>query len=166
MLKYAKICKMSMKKPLEEILKNLVKNKKILKHSEIITYLQQTQNIKIDQSTLSRKLNKCSIRKVDGFYQLNEVKKVETTGIVFFKSAPNMIVINTTPGHANAIAYQIDLAKKDQNSILGTVAGDDTIFVACDGKTNLDNVVATLKKILGINLPLENQTLNTRIRLL
>jgi transcriptional regulator of arginine metabolism len=39
-----------------------------------------------------------------------------------------LIVLLTAPGHAGAVARAIDLAGPDE--IVGTIAGDDTIFVA------------------------------------
>ncbi len=41
------------------------------------------------------------------------------------------VVINTAPGHASAVARAIDLAGLDE--ALGTIAGDDTIFIATGG---------------------------------
>ncbi len=43
--------------------------------------------------------------------------------------APPFLVLRTTPGAANAIASSLDLARHPD--VVGTVAGDDTIFVAC-----------------------------------
>jgi transcriptional regulator of arginine metabolism len=45
--------------------------------------------------------------------------------------AHSIVVVTTAPGHASAVARAIDLAGAD--SIVGTVAGDDTIFVATEG---------------------------------
>jgi len=42
--------------------------------------------------------------------------------------AASLVVVNTAPGHASAVARAIDLAGLDE--VLGSVAGDDTIFVA------------------------------------
>lgn len=44
------------------------------------------------------------------------------------KVAGNIVVIVTLPGHASAIARAIDLAGAD--GIVGTIAGDDTVFAA------------------------------------
>lgn len=55
--------------------------------------------------------------------------KNDTLGIVGFKSiafSGNMLVIKTSPGHASSIAYHIDSCEMPE--ILGTIAGDDTIF--------------------------------------
>jgi transcriptional regulator of arginine metabolism len=43
--------------------------------------------------------------------------------------APPLLVLRTSPGAANAIARALDLV--DMTGIVGTLAGDDTIFVAC-----------------------------------
>lgn len=47
------------------------------------------------------------------------------------KVAHSIVVVTTAPGHASAVARAIDLA--GSASIVGTVAGDDTIFVATEG---------------------------------
>jgi transcriptional regulator of arginine metabolism len=44
------------------------------------------------------------------------------------RSAGSIVVVNTAPGHAAAVARAIDLAAVTE--IVGTVAGDDTIFAA------------------------------------
>jgi transcriptional regulator of arginine metabolism len=43
--------------------------------------------------------------------------------------APPLLVLRTSPGAANAIARALDLL--DMHGVVGTLAGDDTIFVAC-----------------------------------
>ncbi|HYI46422.1 MAG TPA: arginine repressor [Actinomycetota bacterium] len=52
--------------------------------------------------------------------------------------AASLAVVTTPPGHASAVARAIDLAGVDE--VLGTIAGDDTIFVATSGA----DVAATL----------------------
>jgi transcriptional regulator of arginine metabolism len=47
---------------------------------------------------------------------------------VDISQASSLVVILTAPGHAAAVARAIDLAGVDE--VAGTVAGDDTIFVA------------------------------------
>ena len=59
-----------------------------------------------------------------------------------------MIVVKTRPGHASSIAYNIDNA--DVPQILGTIAGDDTIFmVKKDGVTE-EEVINGLNKVMPI----------------
>lgn len=42
--------------------------------------------------------------------------------------AATLVIVRTAPGHASAVARSIDLAGSSE--VVGTVAGDDTIFVA------------------------------------
>lgn len=53
-------------------------------------------------------------------------------------AAPPLLVLRTTPGAANAIASSLDAVRHPD--VVGTVAGDDTIFVACRGRTGLSRV--------------------------
>ena len=58
--------------------------------------------------------------------------------------AGNMIVLKTPPGSANLVANALDAAGLDE--VAGTLAGDDTIFVAiCDG-TNPNAVASMLQR--------------------
>ena len=50
---------------------------------------------------------------------------------VSIEAAASLVVVKTAPGHASAVARAIDLAGLDD--IAGTIAGDDTIFVATGG---------------------------------
>jgi transcriptional regulator of arginine metabolism len=44
-------------------------------------------------------------------------------------AAGSLVIVKTAPGHASAVARAMDLADLDE--VAGTIAGDDTIFVAC-----------------------------------
>lgn len=57
----------------------------------------------------------------------------------------NMLVLRTPPGHANAVATAVDRAQLE--GILGTVAGDDTIFIVCDENYGGTRVLEVLQKI-------------------
>jgi transcriptional regulator of arginine metabolism len=47
-------------------------------------------------------------------------------------AADTLVVVHTAPGHAQLLARAIDLAGLEE--IAGTVAGDDTIFIATPGR--------------------------------
>jgi transcriptional regulator of arginine metabolism len=101
----------------------------------------QSRRLDVDQSTLSRDLAELDIRKIGGEYQVNGhaqfpatdgmpidysrvVRRIVTCG-------PNMIVLHTDTGQAQPVAIAIDEAADP--AIAGTIAGDDTIFVATRG---------------------------------
>lgn len=54
--------------------------------------------------------------------------------------AANLVVVHTAPGHASAVARAIDIAASKE--VVGTVAGDDTIFVATGSSDNAAELVA------------------------
>jgi len=91
--------------------------------------------LRATQATLSRDLARLSARRVsrpDGsYYEIGDgapaaaalaglVSAVATNG--------SLVVIRTLPGSAPAVARAIDLARLP--GVLGTIAGDDTVFVA------------------------------------
>lgn len=49
--------------------------------------------------------------------------------VLEMESTGNLVVIKTPPGHAGMVASALDRAAME--GMAGTVAGDDTIFVAC-----------------------------------
>lgn len=51
---------------------------------------------------------------------------------VAIRPAGSLVIVITAPGHASAVARAIDLAGLDD--VAGTIAGDDTIFVATNGE--------------------------------
>jgi len=53
------------------------------------------------------------------------------------EAAP-LLVLRTSPGAANAIARAVDLLPLD--GVVGTLAGDDTIFIACRDREALRRV--------------------------
>ena len=57
-----------------------------------------------------------------------------------------MIVIKTRPGYASSIAYNID--NSDVEEILGTIAGDDTIFVVAKEGSSREQIVESLNEII------------------
>lgn len=55
-------------------------------------------------------------------------------------AAGNLVIVRTAPGHASAVARSIDLAGVDD--VVGTIAGDDTIFVATPGTDAANGLAA------------------------
>lgn len=61
--------------------------------------------------------------------------------------APPLVVLRTSPGAANAIASSIDLSQWED--VVGTIAGDDTIFVACGDAPGMRRFRTRLERILS-----------------
>jgi transcriptional regulator of arginine metabolism len=57
---------------------------------------------------------------------------------VEFREAGLLLVIKTLPGSAHAIAAALDRARWAE--VAGSIAGDDTVFVACPDRAALQRV--------------------------
>ncbi|HEX2049046.1 MAG TPA: arginine repressor [Actinomycetota bacterium] len=63
------------------------------------------------------------------------------------RPAAALVVVTTAPGHAAAVARAIDLAGVDD--VVGTVAGDDTVFVATARADAARRVAGAWSKAFG-----------------
>lgn len=122
----------------------LVESGPVRTQAQLIKGLKAS-GIAVDQSTLSRDLIELSVRKTNGSYQVdrsdsNENGGIDLSGAVesFTTCGPHMIVIRTGVGQAQAVAVRID--ESGESAITGSIAGDDTVFVAT--KTRRCQVVA------------------------
>lgn len=63
------------------------------------------------------------------------------------RAAGLLLVVKTLPGSAHAIAAALDRARWPE--VAGSIAGDDTVFVACLDRTALRRVAARLRAYAG-----------------
>ncbi|HWV36932.1 MAG TPA: arginine repressor [Vulgatibacter sp.] len=95
----------------------------------------------VTQATLSRDLSRLKARRVSlpeggTMYEVGEFEapadpdELEQAGVFVTSVESNdvLIVVHTRPGAAPAVASALDKARLPQ--LLGTIAGDDTIFLA------------------------------------
>ena len=61
--------------------------------------------------------------------------------------ALNTCVIKTHVGMANAACAALDATDKDE--IVGTIAGDDTIFVLCRNEAAAKSLCTSIHKMIG-----------------
>lgn len=100
------------------------------------------QGFEVTQSTLSRHLKKLHVQKVEGIYRKVEAPRPALPAFTVTQAPPNLLVLRTEPGFANALAVRLDGAPIP--GLAGTIAGDDTIFIAVKGPKAL---VATAEAI-------------------
>jgi transcriptional regulator of arginine metabolism len=64
---------------------------------------------------------------------------------VEFREAGHLLVLVTLPGSAHAIAAALDRARWPE--AVGTIAGDDTLFIACADRRTLARLRARLERL-------------------
>jgi transcriptional regulator of arginine metabolism len=58
-----------------------------------------------------------------------------------------MLIVRTLPGSAHAIAATLDRMR--WNEVAGSIAGDDTVFIACPDRTSLGRLRKRLVRLVG-----------------
>ncbi len=116
--------------------------------------------IVVTQATVSRDIKELRLLKVltpDGSYKYATVDKAEhgvserlvrmfIDSVLSISHAENLIVIRTLPGSANAAGEAIDSMRWPE--VLGTISGDNTIFVAVRSAAEAPAVVEKFQEIL------------------
>ncbi|MGD1816889.1 MAG: arginine repressor [Pleomorphochaeta sp.] len=133
------------------LVKELIKNNRIDNQDTLLEMLKK-EGYSVTQATLSRDLKMLKVGKIsDGwsgyYYALPENDLISESeksyiqdvrrGILSIEFSANFGVIKTRSGHANSVAIALDVLAIPE--ILGTLAGDDTIFVILrEGMTKED----------------------------
>lgn len=137
-----------------EAVARIIRTHRIGTQEELLTALEDAGE-HATQATLSRDLARLGARRVsrpDGaFYELgpeSDPLALLRGQIASVACNASLVVIRTVPGSANAIARAVDLAQIPE--VLGTIAGDDTIFVAPAGGLRPQRLAVRLAEMLGL----------------
>lgn len=133
------------------VVKEMIKNNRIDNQDKLLEMLKD-EGFSVTQATLSRDLKMLKVGKIsDGwsgyYYALPENDLITESeksyiqdvrrGILSIEFSGNFGVIKTRAGHANSVAMALDVLGLPE--ILGTLAGDDTIFcILREGMTKED----------------------------
>ncbi|MGB8510295.1 MAG: hypothetical protein WCD76_18100 [Pyrinomonadaceae bacterium] len=112
---------------------NLIRAKRIGTQQQLSAQLERA-GIVATQSSVSRDLLELGIVKRRGSYALPQASDTATArGLLGLDAAgESLLVAKCEPGHASAVAVEIDRAALPE--IVGTLAGEDTIFIAVGGR--------------------------------
>ena len=124
----------SMKNEVNQIILEILAKRKV-KNQRSLEKLLSERGVKTGQSLLSRRLKFLGIEKRDGAYFLPQ-PKIE--GLRITPVLPNLIVIKTLPGHAQAVAFNLD--NQPLKGLAGTIAGDDTILCIIEGPRYMNSI--------------------------
>lgn len=141
------------KKTLTSVICSILQDDSVETQDDLCLILKK-RGIKANQAMISRILNRLGAIKMNEedkiVYRLPaELMSITTKSLVGqlvlgVSHNGNMIVIHTLPGSAHLVARMLDQQKKI--GILGTIAGDDTIFVALKDLTKIQTLVEKISK--------------------
>ena len=117
-------------------------------------------NFHVTQATVSRDIKELRLLKVlseEGVYKyatgektesgmINRFIRIFSHSVTSINSAMNIIVIKTLSGSANAAAEAVDTMKWPE--VVGTLAGDNTIFIVCRDENVVEDVIKRFKNMI------------------
>jgi transcriptional regulator of arginine metabolism len=148
-----------------EAIKMIISSKELGSQDEVLQELKK-EGFKLTQATLSRDFKQLKVAKaasMNGQYvyvlpnetmykrvhkPLSALEMMQTPGFQSISFSGNIAVIKTRPGYASSIAYNID--NGDIDEILGTIAGDDTIFIVLKEGVERDAFLQGLNQIIEL----------------
>jgi transcriptional regulator of arginine metabolism len=150
------------KKKRHTLIKSIIETKEISTQFDLRKELLK-RGVTINQPTISRDLREmAAIKAARGFgkfiYQIppaeemvsdDELKNKFMHSVKEINHTGSIIIIKTPPGEAQGVAKVIDAAKI--KTILGTVAGDDTIIVIVDKKPHVKKVLTLFERTRGVS---------------
>lgn len=139
---------------------------RLIKEHDIATQDELTRRMrelgfKVTQATCSRDIKDLGIIKVTaaggntkyaildrtGDIAPGRLLSVFTNALLSCVSAMNLVVIRTLPGMAQACASALD--SMHLQNVVGTIAGDDTVFIATPGVAEADAMVSTINGLMN-----------------
>ena len=146
-----------------EALRMIISSQELGSQDELLDALKR-EGFQLTQATLSRDLKQLKVAKAatmrgnyiyvlpnDTMYKRVSTPQtiremMQAPGFLSINFSGNMGVIRTRPGYASSIAYNIDNGNIEQ--ILGTIAGDDTIFIVIKQGVTKDEVLDALEYVV------------------
>lgn len=134
----------------------LIKQYPITTQEELLQKLEE-EGYSVTQSTVSRDIKTLRLQKshaIDGSYRYqaptgakpeirNGFSGILSNSVTSVDLAMNIVVVKTYSGMASAACAAID--SMELPSVVGSLAGDDTIFIACTDENSAAEIRNTLK---------------------
>lgn len=125
----------------------LIRAKPISTQEELTAYLERA-GVPSTQSSVSRDLEALGIVKHHGHYTLPRTNGAAARGLLSLDMAGDVLVVaRTEPGLASAVAVEIDAAAIPE--VVGTLAGEDTVFIAVNDRKAQRTVIKRIWELFG-----------------
>ena len=119
-----------------QLIQEILESSLITSQKDLLRALS-VHGIRVNQSSISRDLQEMHVVKHSGRYVISDADETETTADLrevigrvrsVHAAGANLLVLHTSQGMAPALGVALD--KADWPEVLGTISGDDTLFLA------------------------------------
>lgn len=143
-----------MKKIRQKAILDLVRGGEIASQEGLLEALL-ARKIDVSQSTLSRDIQELGLAKSGGVYTVgveaprssdDAIRRTLREFITDVAISGNLVVLKSGPGHASTISRAIDESAWEE--IVGSIAGDDTVFLAVRSERESKRVADRIRDYL------------------
>lgn len=135
------------KKERQQKILSLIQAKPVGTQEDLRALLERA-GVPATQSSVSRDLEELGVVKHHGYYTLPRANGTAVRGLLSLDHAGESLVIaRTVPGLASAVAVEIDAAAIPD--VVGTIAGEDTIFIAVRDAKAQRTAIKEIWELLG-----------------
>lgn len=134
----------------------LIKSQQIEDQATLVQLIKEKYGIETNQAVVSRDLRQMGASKHQvGSKMVYELKNVDASKEILRLAVTDvdhnetLIIIKTLPGMAGFVAEFIDM--HDDLDIIGTIAGENTVFVAPQSVKKIKEVYEAMCNVLYIN---------------
>lgn len=142
---------MNATKSRRETIRRILAGRRLSSQEELLQALAE-HGVQTTQPVLSRDLRALKAAKRGGVYQLLESEQVTPLESLrsllrsCARAGPNLVIVRCEPGAASAVARALESER--MAGLVGTVAGDDTVFAAIETEEAGDRVRARVERLL------------------
>lgn len=138
---------MTQRKARMDLIREFVRNNHIKTQSELVDFLAE-RGLSITQATISRDISEMGLQKEQGggYYVLPEdmfARRMVRELVSEVVPAQNLVVVKASSGAAQGVAAALDGA--DLGSIVGSIAGDDTIVLISSDTNSAQTLAKTIQ---------------------
>lgn len=144
-----------MKKVRQKAILDLIRSQEITSQEQLLEGLL-ARKIDVSQSTLSRDIQELGLAKSGGLYTVvgaepprasdEAIRRTLREFLTDVALAQNLVVLKTGPGHASTVSRAVDDAGWEE--IVGSLAGDDTVFLAARSANESRRVADRIRDFL------------------
>lgn len=132
----------------QQAIRDLIHAKRYGTQMALVADLER-MGIPVTQSSLSRDLEDLNVIKQHGYYVLPQARASGVAqGLVSLTPAGDVLIVaKCLPGMASAIALEVD--RSTLPMVVGTIAGDDTVFIAVSDQRTQRSAIKALWELFA-----------------
>jgi transcriptional regulator of arginine metabolism len=145
-----------MKRVRQKAILDLIRTGAIASQEELMHGLR-SRHIEVSQSTLSRDIQELGLGKAGGVYVVVEgdsprvghdsLQRILKEFVSAIDATDNLVIIKTGSGHASTVSQALDDAEIPES--VGSIAGDNTIFIAVRSAKDARQLEKRLRDLLA-----------------